>query len=87
MEYKIAKGRVRRITVIAEGIPAAFPMQESTLDFEYDYARIGSEDFLLPTQPVLRIRRGRTRLTRHEIRFRDYRMYNVESSVKFEMGK
>ncbi len=79
--------RVRRITVIAEGIPAAFPMQESTLDLEYDYAKIGNEDFLLPSQAVLRVRRGRTRLTRHEIRFRDYRMYTVESSVKFDLGK
>lgn len=56
------------------------------VDLRYGMASIGAKEFLLPLEAVEIARFGQT-LSKADIKFRNYRKYDAESSIKFETGE
>src|SRR5580698_8775314 len=76
---------IHRITVHADGIPAAFPIQDVSLMLDYDYTRIGDADYLLPLNFELRSREGNVRI-KNDVDYDQYRKFTADSSVSFGAG-
>ena len=76
-------GKVLRIVMEAEGVPASFPMQEARSRLDFDFIEISDESFLLPLKAEAYIRSGRL-LTRNELEFRLYRKFTTEAVITFE---
>ncbi len=74
---------IRRISIEAENVPAAFPVQESSIMVDYDVVAVGAHDYMLPISAEMLVRMGKRSLVRNEINFRDYRRFGAESSIKF----
>jgi VWFA-related protein len=74
---------VRRVAVEAVDIPRDFPVRESVVTVDYDYASLGTTQYLLPMEATLLVRVGSHDLKRNEVRFLDYRKFGSESTVKF----
>ncbi|HLY43842.1 MAG TPA: hypothetical protein VKR52_21705 [Terracidiphilus sp.] len=77
-----ATGEVRRITQIADDVPKGYPIYETLVSTDYDYATIGGQKYLLPTgaQIVLRERR-RGKLELNQVRFRDFHRFRATSRI------
>ena len=75
---------VMRITLEAEDIPPSFPVQQARDMLDYDFTKIGEQDFLLPLRAEVRMRSDRV-LTRNDVEFRMYRKFSAEASVKFDV--
>ena len=74
---------ILRVTLVAEGIPADFPVKVAETTLDYNYQDISGHTFLLPyTARVLMAAEGY--LTRNDAEFRLYRKYQVESELKFD---
>jgi hypothetical protein len=73
---------VHRITLHADGIPRAFPVQDVSLMLDYDYTRIGDADYLLPLTFELRSREGKA-LVKNDVDYDNYRKFTADSSVRF----
>ena len=73
---------VLRFTQTAE-IPGTFPISANDSWVEYDYADVGGKAFLLPTHAYSKTRSGRF-VAENNIDFRDYRKFQIESSITFE---
>ena len=67
---------VHRITLYADEIPPSFPIQDISLSIDYDYARIGEADYLMPLHFELRSRHG-VELIRSDVDYSDYRKFSV----------
>ncbi len=77
-----SKHFVHRITLHADGIPRAFPVQDVSLMLDYDYMRIGDTDYLLPLTFELRSREGKV-LVKNDVDYDNYRKFTADSSVHF----
>jgi hypothetical protein len=73
---------VHRITLHADGIPRAFPVQDVSLMLDYAYTRIGDADYLLPLTFELRSREGKA-LVKNDVDYDNYRKFTADSSVHF----
>ena len=73
---------VHRITLHADGIPPAFPIQDISLMLDYEYTRIGDADYLLPLTFELRSREGNVRI-KNDVDYDQYRKFTADSSVSF----
>jgi hypothetical protein len=73
---------VHRITLHADGIPSAFPIQDVSLALDYEYTRIGDSDYLLPLSFELRSREGNV-MTKNDVDYEDYRKFGVDATIKF----
>ncbi len=76
------KHDVHRITMHADGIPRAFPVQDVSLMLDYDYTRIGAADYLLPLMFELRSRDGKV-LVKNDVEYDNYSKFTADSSVHF----
>jgi hypothetical protein len=76
--------QVMRIKIECDTIPVDFPIQQVTLDLNYDYTKIGNQDFLLPLKSELHSREGKF-LSWNETEFRLYRKFGTESEIKFDL--
>jgi hypothetical protein len=74
---------VRRVAVEAVDMPRDFPVRESAVTVDYDYASLGAGQYLLPMEATLLVRVGPHDLKRNEVRFLDYRKFGSESTLKF----
>jgi VWFA-related protein len=74
---------VRRLTMVADGIPHDFGTHSASFSVDYDYIAIGDHDYLLPIAGTLGVTRGRHLAVDNEIEFVDYRRYGAESTVQF----
>lgn len=74
--------KVLRITLQAEDIPPAYPVQAAGTVLDYDYTKIGDRDYLLPLKAVVRLRHDRY-MTRNEVEFRLYRKFGAEATITF----
>ena len=77
---------VMRVVLEADSIPAEFPIQQVSQDLNYDLAKIGDQEFLLPLKSELHSRRGKN-LSWNETEFRLYRKFGTESSITFDAGE
>jgi hypothetical protein len=73
---------IHRITLHADGIPPAFPIQDISLMLDYEYTRIGDADYLLPLNFELRSREGNVRV-KNDVDYDGYRKFTADSSVNF----
>jgi hypothetical protein len=73
---------VHRITLHADGIPPAFPVQDISLMLDYEYTRIGETDYLLPLTFELRSREGNVRV-KNDVDYDQYRKFTAESNLNF----
>jgi hypothetical protein len=73
---------IHRITLHADGIPPAFPIQDISLMLDYEYTRIGDGDYLLPLNFELRSREGNVRI-KNDVDYDEYRKFTAHSSVSF----
>ncbi len=76
-------GMVTRITLEADGIPPGHPVTQVLIVLDYDYAKIGDHEYLLPMRTVVRSREGRL-LKKNEIEFRLYRRFSAEATITFD---
>lgn len=74
---------VIRLTMVAEGIPSSFPIQEAQSSLEYEYQEISGQQFLLPVRSEM-IMRDSKAVSKNEIEFRNYRKYSAETLIKFD---
>jgi hypothetical protein len=73
---------VHRITLHADGVPPAFPIQDISLILDYEYSRVGDADYLLPLNFELRSREG-TVLIKNDVDYDQYRKFTADSSLSF----
>ena len=73
---------VHRITLHADGIPPAFPVQDVSLALDYEYTRIGDGDYLLPLSFELRSREGNVTI-KNDVDYEDYRKFGSDATIKF----
>jgi hypothetical protein len=73
---------IHRITLHADGIPPAFPIQDVSLMLDYDYTRIGDADYLLPLTFELRSREGNVAI-KNDVDYNEYRKFTADSSLSF----
>ncbi len=76
-------GMVSRITLEAENIPPGFPISAGSNMLDYDVAKVGDTEFVLPLRAEMRMRQGKV-LTKNEVEFRMYRRFSAEASITFE---
>jgi hypothetical protein len=77
---------VMRVVLECDSIPPDFPIQQVSVDMNYDLAKVGEKEFLLPLKSELRSRRGKF-LSWNETEFKLYRKFGTESSVTFDAGE
>jgi hypothetical protein len=76
-------GIVMRIKLDCEEIPADFPIQNVSLDLNYDFTKIADQEFVLPLKAELRSRQGKY-LVRNDVEFHLYRKFGADASVTFD---
>jgi hypothetical protein len=76
-------GMVSRITLEAENLPTGFPITAGSDMLDYDLAKVGDQEFVLPLRAEVRLRQGRV-LTKNEVEFRLYRKFSADASITFE---
>ena len=74
---------VTKITQVPYDMPETFPIHEVKLSLDYDFVKIGDQEFLLPLKSENTSSRTRY-MSRNEIEFRLYRKFGTESTIKFE---
>lgn len=74
---------VIKLTLVAEGIPPTFPIQEAQSSLEYDYQEISGQQFLLPVRSEMIMRDSKS-VNKNEVEFRNYRKYSAEAVIKFD---
>lgn len=76
--------RVLRIQSIATEIPSDFPIRAASRNIDYDWVTINNQKYLLPSLSEVRLTARQQRElyeTRNEIRFRDYRKFDVDIKI------
>jgi len=87
---------VLRLTLETDGVPADFPIRQSSTTVDYGFTDVGGRQYLLPAQAETTmlyqpsrsaqrepIRVLRPTLWRNEVDFRSYRKFAVDSAVDF----
>ncbi|BDC52784.1 hypothetical protein F183_A50990 [Bryobacterales bacterium F-183] len=75
-------GLITRMTLNATEIPPDFPIQKIEQVLDYDFTKIGENEYLLPLKSVVKSRSGKV-LSKNEIEFRNYRKFGTESVITF----
>lgn len=74
---------ILRVTLVAEGIPAAFPVQQAETILDYDYQEISGQTFLLPLKS--RVLMGDNQyVEKLDQEFHLYRKYSAQSDVSYD---
>jgi len=77
--------RVMRLEEQASGLPEAFPFDTVEMAIDYDFIRLETRTFLLPTESqALDCVRSTRVCMRNETSFRNYVKYQAESGIVFE---
>ena len=72
---------VRRLTMIADGIPVDFPTHSTSIGVDYDYIAINDRDYLLPISAELRLTQGKHESILNAIEFRDYHRFGSTAKI------
>jgi hypothetical protein len=65
-------------------IPQGFPVQNIYQQLDYDYSKIGDQEFLLPLVSEMRGRIDGKFVVRNTIDFRHYEKFSADAKIKFE---
>jgi hypothetical protein len=74
---------VMKLHLETEGIPADFPIQNVTLDQDYDFAEIAGQQYMLPMHSDVRSREGRYQ-SWNEVTYRSYHKYSADATLSFD---
>jgi hypothetical protein len=74
---------VLRIAVVAENIPADFPVRSASDILDYDYQDLSGQTFLLPSKADIEMSVG-DYLTKNDKEFRTYRKYSADALIKYD---
>jgi hypothetical protein len=74
---------VLRVSVIAQDIPADFPVKNAEDILDYDYQDISGNTFLLPLKATVTASMG-DYLSRNDKEFRIYRKYSADAVIKYD---
>jgi len=74
---------VMRIKLDCDSIPPDYPIQQVSLDLNYDFTDIAGQQFVLPLKADLHSREGRF-LVWNEVEFRLYRKFETGSTITFD---
>jgi hypothetical protein len=75
---------VLRIKMQADNIPASFPVNAASEQLDYAYAKIGEQEFLLPSQAEMLSKTEGKYLSRNTIDFRLYQKFSADAVIKFD---
>ena len=75
---------VVRITMEAEDIPPAFPIQRAATTLDYDFSKIGDAEYMLPLKAEVRMREGKL-LLKNEVEFRRYQKFGAEATITYDV--
>jgi hypothetical protein len=73
---------VMRITLEVTQMPASFPINHILAILDYDYSKVGNQEFVLPLKATTVARRGRT-LFKNDVEFRNYNRFGAEATITF----
>lgn len=73
---------VSRIRLEAENVPPSFPIQQASIELDYDSVDISGIPFVLPLKHTMRMREGKL-LIKNEVEFRMYRKFGAEAVITF----
>ena len=65
-------GAVLGLTNVATDIPAKYPLQAVTMDYQWEYMKLGEQVALVPLKADMHEKDGKT-LVWNEVEFRDYK--------------
>ncbi|HWC95642.1 MAG TPA: hypothetical protein VG456_02800 [Candidatus Sulfopaludibacter sp.] len=74
---------VMRIAVVAENIPADFPVKSASDILDYDYQDLSGQNYLLPSHAEIDMSTG-DYLTRNRKDFDIYRKYSADALIKYD---
>lgn len=75
--------QVMRIKLDCDSIPPDFPIQQVSLDLNYDLTAIADQQFVLPLKADLRSSQGRYQ-SWNEVEFHLYRKFGTDTSITFD---
>lgn len=76
--------RVLRLEMRTSSLPAGFTYDKAESTLDYDFVRIGKENYLLPIKSAnLACMSGGSTCMKNEIDFRNYRRFEAESDITF----
>ena len=75
---------VIRLKMHADNIPAGFPVNEAAEQLDYDYQKIGDQEFLLPRQAEMLGKAEGKYLSKNTIDFRLYQKFSADAVIKFD---
>jgi hypothetical protein len=73
---------VMRVSLEVTQVPASFPIDHILAILDYDYSKVGNQDFILPLKATTVARRGRT-LFKNDVEFRNYNRFGAEATITF----
>jgi len=76
--------RVLKITAVASGIPANWPMTAFSQEVESGLAEISGQKFFLPLHAQADATTQDGNQTRNELEFGNYRKFSSEATLQFE---
>jgi hypothetical protein len=77
-------GTVSRITLEADDLPPTFPISAGSTVLDYDLAKVGERDYILPLRSEMQLRTGRM-VSKNEVEFRLYRKFSAEATITFDV--
>jgi hypothetical protein len=70
-----ATRRARRITLVADDLPADFPTHATSIGVNYDYVPINGLKYLMPVSAELKLSQGHRELVMNTMQFKDYNRF------------
>ncbi len=75
---------ITKITLIPFDMPDTFPLRDIKTSLDYDLAKIGDAEYMLPLKAVITSVRSNRYMTKNDIEFRLYRKFGTETTIRFE---
>jgi hypothetical protein len=72
-------GAILKLGLVATDIPAKYPIQGVTVEFNYEFAKVGDHYFVLPLKADLHAKEGKS-LTWNEVEYSNYRKPGSETA-------
>jgi hypothetical protein len=70
-----ASRRVRRVTIVADDVPADFPTQDTSIAVDYDFVAINGLKYLMPVSAELKLKQGQHEMRMNTMEFQDYKRF------------
>jgi len=73
-----ANHRTRRVTLVADGLPADSTTHDLRMSVDYDYVAIGGLKYLVPVSARLELKKGKIEELVNTMEFRDYKRFTSQ---------